>query len=188
MSMTGRITILNRARESGFIKSESGHSYFFDSSGVMQYDPAMLVVGETVTFDLGSGDRMRAVNVCCRKRTQPLHSDETKKEPLRLRYMGFEQIGNLREYRFERMVKGRETESFAMTADLALLMKHSVSIQDGPGLCLRLLTAGLEAGGASGPLRTVTDAEVLAFAAARPAPKTRPGPRKKPAAAQETPS
>lgn len=184
--MTGRITILNRVRESGFIKSESGHSYFFEASGVMQYDPAMLVVGQSVTFDLGSGDRLRAVNVCCHRRTSAAPADDSKKEPLRLRYMGFEQSGNLREYRFERMVRGRETESFAMTTDLKLFSKHNVSIQDGPGLCLQLLTVGLEGGGQWAPLRTVTDEEVLAFATARPAPKTRPGPRKKPAAAPVT--
>ena len=39
---------------------------------------------------------------------------------MQLRYIGFDQVKNIREYRFERVVAGGTTERFVVTADLAL--------------------------------------------------------------------
>ncbi len=59
-----------------------------------------------------------------------------------LQYMGFEQTGTIRAYRFRQISPGEETREFIVTADLRLFVRYHVGIQEGPALCLRLLSAG----------------------------------------------
>jgi hypothetical protein len=60
-----------------------------------------------------------------------------------LRYIGFDQAKNIREYRFKSVAEG-ETQHFLVSVDLALFVKHNVGLQEGPALCLKRLSADLE--------------------------------------------
>ena len=63
-----------------------------------------------------------------------------------LRYMGFDQAKNIRGYKFEGVAADETaTTHFVVNADLALFMKHRVGLQEGPALCLKKLSADLEA-------------------------------------------
>lgn len=101
---------------------------------------------------------------------------------MQLRYMGFAQASNTREYKYDALVQGEVTQHFVVSADLALFQKYRVGIQEGPALCMRKLSADL----AGTPLtrHELTDEDLLAFAAARAAAgERRPGPRKSRSAA-----
>jgi hypothetical protein len=62
---------------------------------------------------------------------------------MQLRYIGFDQAKNVREYRFESVAEG-ETQHFLVSVDLALFVKHNVGLQEGPALCLKRLSADLD--------------------------------------------
>ena len=62
---------------------------------------------------------------------------------MRLQYMGFEQVKNIREYLFHGIAAGEETKIFVVTTDVALFLKHHVGMQEGPALCWRKLEAEL---------------------------------------------
>lgn len=101
-----------------------------------------------------------------------------------LRYVGFEQQGNIRAYRFEPIAPIEESQSFTVEVDLVLFRTHHVTLQEGPALCLQLLMAEMVAAGPNcGPaLRcSITDQKMSAYVAGRPAPGTRPGRRPTPA-------
>jgi hypothetical protein len=59
--------------------------------------------------------------------------------------MGFDQAKNIREYKFDGVAKDDPTTHFVVSADLALFIRHHVALQDGPALCLKKLTADVEA-------------------------------------------
>jgi len=61
-----------------------------------------------------------------------------------LRYMGFDQAKNIREYRFDGVGAGEAAKHFVVSADLALFATHNVGLQEGPALCLKRLSADLE--------------------------------------------
>ncbi len=184
--MTGRIKSLSAGSESGYIKAEHGLSVYFNSSSVLAYDVACLAVGQMVTFDLEGGDRLRAVNVCVQRQHEtPRPAPEKRREPTDLRYMGFEQVGSERAYKFDCLWPGKEATLFVVTADLALFRKHHVDIQDGPALCLHVLVSELEAAGSTQRLpskRSLTDENMLAHIASRPAPRAKTRPKRGPAA------
>ena len=91
---------------------------------------------------------------------------------MQLLYMGFEQVQNVREYMFHGVEHGQPTLVFVVSTDLALFRRNNVNMQEGPALCLRLLTVELPAAAtAAQPLRrTVTDHDMLAYLIARAAP------------------
>ena len=64
---------------------------------------------------------------------------------MQLRYMGFDQTKNIREYRFDGTAAGETTTHFVVSADLALFVRYHVGLQEGPALCLQKLAADLEA-------------------------------------------
>jgi len=180
--MTGKINMLSSEDSSGSIKAENGLRVHFDSSSVLAYDAACLEVGQLVTFDLSGHDR-KAVNVCVHKQNASTQAAEKRRENPSLRYMGFEQTESIRAYMFEQVTPGETTRGYLVIVDLALFAKHHVGIQDGPALCLRLLMDELAAAGEGRqpPLRrSLTDQHMLAHLASRPAPKTKPGPRRTP--------
>lgn len=87
---------------------------------------------------------------------------------MQLQYMGFTQSGNVREYVFHRVAHGEDTKVFVMSTDMALFLKHHLGVQDGPVLCLRRLSAKLDAcDPAEQPsLRhSITDTDVLVYMA-----------------------
>ena len=168
--MTGTIAIFNSASTSGLISTEDGLRIHFDSTGVLAYDIANLAVGRLVTFDLLPGRNPEANNVCVeRLRTRGANGCH---EALPLRYMGFEQSGSTRTYRFIRTQIGEKRTTVIVTADLSLFTRHHVGIQEGPNLCLQLLAAAMDAAGLTSmsPPYALGDAEMLVYLANRPLP------------------
>jgi hypothetical protein len=93
-----------------------------------------------------------------------------------LRYSGFDQRDNTRYYVFQYHVAGEKARPIVVSAEIPLLVKHHVRIQDGPDLCLRTLM--LEISGfdlsQTGALRRILTAEdLLAYLASQPAPATK---------------
>jgi hypothetical protein len=82
-----------------------------------------------------------------------------------LQYVGFEQTGRIRAYRFKRILRGEKTQEFVVSADCALFVKHSVGIQEGPALSLRLLSAAA----LMPPAQSLSDLDMLAHLARRAA-------------------
>jgi hypothetical protein len=91
-------------------------------------------------------------------------------------YMGFTQQANIRSYRFqgvvprERPAKIAKNLEFLMTADMALLSQFRIRVQDGPSLCLQILSAAL-AGAPDNQVPfvsyAITSADLSAFTSAR---------------------
>ena len=146
--MTGTIKSLGGATESGFITTENGLNVGFCPTSVLAYDAASLAVGQLVSFDLESGRYLKALNVSVQRARDASDMEQKRLEVTRLRYMGFEQHGSVRAYRFERLTPGSDKRTFTVEADMALFARHHVGIQEGPALCLHLLVADLEAAGA----------------------------------------
>ena len=88
-----------------------------------------------------------------------------------LLYKGFTQDANIRSFEFERTVHGNAVRTsrieVVVKADLALLSRSRVAVQDGPALCLQILTSLLDESGQKPPERfvhVVTAEEATAFA------------------------
>jgi hypothetical protein len=102
-----------------------------------------------------------------------------------LRYAGFDQSGNVRSYLFQRVVLGEKNTLVIVAAEIPLLVKHHVRIQDGPALCLHVLLLDIQSIELSEPVlrRALTDTDITSYLATRPqpAPSTK-GKREKPPA------
>jgi hypothetical protein len=109
------------------------------------------------------------VNICVQKTTH-IAPDEAARKAGVFRYVGFEQANAMRTYRFERTFLGEPAELFRVTTDLAMLAKHHVTIQEGPALCLRLLTIGLPASGALGFQHALTEEDIMTHVERKPGP------------------
>ena len=59
--------------------------------------------------------------------------------------MGFDQVKNIREYKFDGVAEDETTTHFVVSADLALFVRYHVGLQEGPALCLKKLSVDLEA-------------------------------------------
>ena len=68
-----------------------------------------------------------------------------KGDPLasQLRYMGFDQAQNIREYKFDDVAEDETTTHFVVSADLALFVRYHVGLQEGPALFLKKRSADL---------------------------------------------
>lgn len=178
--MTGTITIFDDARGSGVISAADGLQVRFDLSAVLAYDAMGLAVGQPVTFDVLRGNHPKASNVSVDHQYRGRPGVESR-DSIPPRYMGFDHRGNLRLYRFERIVPGESRTTLVVNADLALFTKHHVGIQEGPALCLRLLVAALDATDIAldplHPAYVLTDREMLAYLGSRPVPGKRAGSR-----------
>jgi len=84
---------------------------------------------------------------------------------LELRYVGFDQTQNTRNYHFERMAKGEPAVRLDISADLARFLEHRIRIQDGPSLCATKLASDLE-NSLSGQ-HQLTNADLAAHVTAR---------------------
>ena len=82
-------------------------------------------------------------------------------------YTGFthETVG-VRQYDFEGVVSPGVRKGFLVTADVALLTKHHIQIQDAPMMCMRLLEGSAEAEPQL-DLLVLTEANMLTHALAR---------------------
>jgi len=84
---------------------------------------------------------------------------------MELRYVGFDQHGNMRAYKFDSVEKGQAVARLVVTADLALFLKHHINIQEGPDLCARKLSADPAAIGQHD--YQLTNEDLVAFTIAR---------------------
>jgi hypothetical protein len=169
--MTGRIKSLSNGNGSGCITADNGVSAHFLSKSVLEYDVTCLAVGQMVTFDLEIGNLPVAVNVSVQRQHRTPLPTSKQQDRIPLRYVGFNQAGTARLYKFERLKPGEPTETLFVTAEMALFTKHRVGLQEGPGLCLRALETGPAEIGLH---NTLTDQHMLAYLASRPAPRAKP--------------
>jgi hypothetical protein len=75
---------------------------------------------------------------------------------MEFRYLGFDQSGNARAYKFDAIAKAEPTRHFIVTADISLFLQHRVGLQEGPALCARKLAEDLESN-AEGDHELVSD-------------------------------
>jgi cold shock CspA family protein len=172
--MTGRIEVLDTEGTPGFIRSEEGMVVHFQLSQVAVRHAGDLAVGQLVTFEMEKGNPPKAFNIKIEKRHYTTHGAEKRQQPVR--YLGFEQTGNVRAYKFERLSPGGEKQTATVSTDLALFLTHHIGLQDGPVLCLRLVTAELDGIDSDSRLpfqRSLTDADMLAHLASRPTAEKR---------------
>ena len=89
-------------------------------------------------------------------------------------YTGFtHETTGVRQYDFEGVVSPGIRKGFLVTADVALLTKHHIQIQDAPMMCMRLLEGSAE----TEPqldLLVLTEADMVTHALARAAQKETP--------------
>jgi hypothetical protein len=175
--MIGTIVSFSHQTAAGVVKSADGERFEFDVATVLAYDVAELAVGRPVHFEVAAGDFPKAINISIDP-LRPINSvtDHTR-EIRRLRYMGFDQRGSIRAYRYQRITPGETTQMFTVDTDLMLFQKYQVAIQEGPVLCLRLLSAELASGGTPGPC-AFTEQHMTSFLASRPAPGAKSGTKK----------
>jgi hypothetical protein len=155
----------------------------FRMSEVLCDDASDMVVGRLVTFDMERGKSPRAFNIRIEKRHYNGHEKDRHWQSIR--YLDYDQTGNIRDFKFERRSQGGEAISAIVSADLSLFSRHKIGIQDGPMLCLRLVMAELDGSNATGQSpfrRSLTDHDMLYHLASRPvADKKRFGRRATPA-------
>mgnify|MGYP000465854221 CR=1 FL=1 len=179
--MTGTIKSLDIESSSGVITAADGTIVGFRQSEVLAYDVPILAAGQVVSFDLEPGRHPKALNVVVQRAPQSGNAKDKRLEIARLRYVGFEHRGNTRAYFFEYVVPGVEKRTFTVHADLTLFVKHHVGMQEGPALCLRLLTADPDIAEARPPESldlSLTDQEMQAYVANRPLPRAKHGPKR----------
>jgi hypothetical protein len=103
---------------------------------------------------------------------------------MELRYMGFDQTQNTRNYKFDGVANGQPTVHFVVTADLALFLANRIGIQEGPTLCAHKLSSAQEPAASTSIVLTDDDlrahASARSLAEARKAEARRMGPRRRP--------
>ena len=164
--MVGRISALGSATLFGIIKADNGLSVRFDRSQVMAYDVGGLALDQLVSFDIENGATPKATNVCVRKEHQPPARDEGRHDPMRLRYMGFEQKGGARIFKFDQVAVGADAIHMVVEIAMTLFTEFHVGIQDGPALCLYVLNAESKTGGIAcqlRPSRELTGSDVQTY-------------------------
>jgi len=164
--MVGRISVLGSATQFGLIKADNGLSVRFDHSAVMAYDVTGLALDQLVSFDIENGPSPKATNVCVRKEHHVPARDDGRHDAVRLRYMGFEQRGVARDYRFDQVSVGGDTIHLVVEIAMTLFTKFHVGIQDGPALCLHALNTESKTGGVATqllPSRALTGSDVQTY-------------------------
>ena len=91
-------------------------------------------------------------------------------------FTGFKQVQNLRQFAFEGIADDHTRTAFVVDADLMLIRKYQITMQDLPLLCLRLLEAHPE-----GPHAiTFTEEDMRSYATNRTAAKDLAASKRKP--------
>jgi cold shock CspA family protein len=168
--MNGTIKCFSGQTGSGSIRSAHGETFDFELTGVLAYDVAKLAEGKLVHFDLASGPSPKAINISIDPACDVSAGRNGDREIMRLRYLGFENEGNLRLYCFQRLTPREQAQTFLVEADLLLFRRHQVHIQEGPALCLKMLLVGLECAGDPRTLARcrLTQQHLTAFVASQP--------------------
>ncbi len=170
--MTGRIEKLATTKELGHITTNSGPAQFHFTYRQTLDAPDRLTVGQLVSFEVEKGAVAFAVGVRPKESDEPL--PESRSAAREIRYQGFEQTRNIRSYKFQAWRSGEENEEAIVTADLALFRRHGIGIQEGPGICLRLVEAEFRESSAIDSTvwrRQLSDKELEAYISARAIPK-----------------
>ena len=141
--MIGRIKNLSATSRSGFIQAENGQTVYFTSAAVWEHDFPFLTVGQAVSFELQGGHWPKATNVHLFENHHATRVPEKPREPMQLRYVGFDQAGFVRTFRFQAVVSGEQTRDYTVTADVRLFQKYHIGIQEGPSLCTQILLTKL---------------------------------------------
>ena len=89
-----------------------------------------------------------------------------------LRYSGFDQRDDTRNYVFQYSVPGEKAKPIVVSADISLLVKHHVRIQDGPDVCLHTLMLEIQGvfSQSGVPRRVLTAEDLIAYLACQPIP------------------
>lgn len=173
--VTGTIVGLVARTRTGTIRSQDGSRLGFSAAGVLG-DFDTLAVGHLVSFEV---ERALPHHNAVRVFREPLRPSGPVKKPdgsIDLRYMGFQQAGNIRSYRFDALAGGHTVQHFVVKVDLALMLKHRIGVQEAPVLCLRKLAADLR--GVPGPVAHELDNDDLdSYASSRAAAVERKKPR-----------
>lgn len=173
--MTGTIVAIAASTRTGTIRAEDSSRFAFSATAVLG-DFDTLAVGQRVSFDV---DRARPRNgaVCVfREPVASIGFGRKPDAPPDLRYMGFSQAANVRSYRFDAVAVNRLVQQHVVTVDLTLMLKHRISVQEAPVLCLRKLTSDLKDSRKSERHELGND-ELSAFASSRAAVAERRKPR-----------
>lgn len=136
--VTGTIVYLTPGGRTGIIREEENGTQVPFSDTAVLGDFYTLTIGQRVSFDIETTARdSRAVRVLA----IPFRPGLTKRpaSPLDLRYVGFEQTGNVRRFHFESATSGQASRRYVVSVDLALLVEYHVGVQEAPALCLRKL-------------------------------------------------
>ncbi len=133
---------------------------------------AALAEGKMVHFEPAGRSPCKATNVALEAAPAIHPGAERYKEIRQLRYVGFQHQGNRRVYRYERITPGEATQNFAVDADLSLFQICRIAIQDGPTMCMRILTAGLDSGQSTEAMASsfLTEQNIRDYQAALPLP------------------
>ncbi len=170
--MNGRIEELATPEKPGRIATNSGPAHFRFSYRHTVGTPEGLAIGQLVSFEPERSAPEFAVGVRPNESVESPAGDRSA--PREIRYQGFEQTRNIRTYKFQAWRSGEENVEAIVTVDLALFRRHGVGIQEGPGICLRLLKAEFRESGvinAKVLTRTLSDLEMLEHLANQPASK-----------------
>jgi len=131
-----------------------------------------------------TGTRLGPVETALTHGLASAHDSAVRPLKPMLRYAGFEQTGSIRTYLFDHLVTGQKSTPMALSAEIPLLMKYHVSIQDGPALCLQVLSLAVsnpETVGTGGSGRELTEDDIVAYLATKPKPPESKSKREKPA-------
>ncbi|MDZ7639404.1 MAG: hypothetical protein U5J83_14310 [Bryobacterales bacterium] len=143
--MTGRVKSFCPKRGAGLIETEDGLDALFEIADVLTYDRIGLKPGKVVSFEPGSATPMHAYEIVVRTGIAEPPNPTKTKEAEDLRYTGFSYDGASRVYAFEERIAGEETRQFRVVTEVELLLKHRISLQDTPTICLKLLQTKLAA-------------------------------------------
>ena len=166
--MTGTIVGLAKSSRTGTIRSGDGSRVGFSAAAVLG-EFERLAVGHMVSFDL---DRSQLRHVAVRVFREPFAAQGPSKPPCAstdLRYTGFRQVDGIRTCSFETVEPGRPAQRFTITVDFALLLKHRISVQDVPALCLHKLSADLGEASHTRADHELCEADLLACLSSRAA-------------------
>lgn len=162
--MRGTIKKSIEDRHFGFIHADNGQEVFFHASAVagQAFASRLWVKQWSLTWSAVRKDQRPPTFV---------HSTSSRfpERAMRLQYMGFEQVKNIRAYLFHGSAPGEETKVFVVTTDLALFLKHHLGMQEGPAMCLRKLAGELGAVESAEPpplRRALTDQDMFGYIAA----------------------
>lgn len=175
--MTGKIKTFCSKKGTGIIETEEGGDAQFEIADVLAYDRTGLRPGKVVSFVVGMATPMRAYEIVVRTGIAEAPESAKAKETDDLRYTGFLNESGARVYTFEERVAGEETRQYRVVTEVALLLRHHVSLQETPSLCLRLLKSKLHEHSIPHTTKRfrclLSEGDIRSFVPVREAPKPR---------------